>query len=292
MFRHGATYAGHPTCCAAALANLDILEREDLVARGRELEGELLDALRPLADHDAVKEVRGGTGLAAAVDLHPDVIAACPAPSAASAAVQEAGVLLRSQATGVAIGPPLMVEREHLDEIATAVARRARRRRGRLARSPSIVRARPLLTPEPAMDAVPPTMPRRKQLALIAHDNRKADMLEWARYNRGTLARHELHATGTTGAKLASELGLDVHRFLSGPLGGDQQVGAAIAEGRIDFVIFFWDPLEPHPHDVDVKALLRIAVVYNVPIACNRATADFVLSSPLMGEEYHRAATA
>ena len=142
------------------------------------------------------------------------------------------------------------------------------------------------------MDAAPPTMPRRKQLALIAHDNRKADMLEWARYNRGTLSQHELHATGTTGAKLASELGLTVHRFLSGPLGGDQQVGAAIAEGRIDFVIFFWDPLEPHPHDVDVKALLRIAVVYNVPIACNRATADFVLSSPLMGEEYHRAATA
>ena len=109
------------------------------------------------------------------------------------------------------------------------------------------------------MDATPPTMPRRKQLALIAHDNRKADMLEWAQYNRGTLAQHELHATGTTGAKLAAELGLPVHRFLSGPLGGDQQVGAAIAEGRIDFVIFFWDPLEPHPHDVDVKALLRIA---------------------------------
>jgi methylglyoxal synthase len=136
--------------------------------------------------------------------------------------------------------------------------------------------------------AAPPTMPRRKQLALIAHDNRKADMLEWARYNRGTLSQHELHATGTTGAKLSSELGLTVHRFLSGPLGGDQQVGAAIAEGRIDFVIFFWDPLEPHPHDVDVKALLRIAVVYNVPIACNRATADFLLSSPLMEEVYER----
>jgi methylglyoxal synthase len=142
------------------------------------------------------------------------------------------------------------------------------------------------------MDATPPTMPRRKQIVLIAHDNRKADLLEWAQYNRTTLAQHELHATGTTGAKIAKELGLPVHRFLSGPLGGDQQVGAAIAEGRIDFVIFFWDPLEPHPHDVDVKALLRIAVVYNVPMACNRATADFVLSSPLMGQEYHRVATA
>jgi len=131
----------------------------------------------------------------------------------------------------------------------------------------------------------------RKHVALIAHDNRKADLLDWARYNRATLSRHELHATGTTGALLAGELGLEVNRFLSGPLGGDQQIGAAIAEGRIDFVIFFWDPLEPHPHDVDVKALLRIAVVYNVPIACNRATADFVLSSPLMGQEYRRAPT-
>jgi methylglyoxal synthase len=126
---------------------------------------------------------------------------------------------------------------------------------------------------------------RPKQIALIAHDNRKADLLDWARYNRTTLARHVLHATGTTGSVLAEELGLEVHRFLSGPLGGDQQIGAAIAEGRIDLVIFFWDPLEPHPHDVDVKALLRIAVVYNVPIACNRATADFVLSSPLLDEE-------
>jgi methylglyoxal synthase len=126
----------------------------------------------------------------------------------------------------------------------------------------------------------------RKQIALIAHDNRKADLLAWARFNRGTLSRHDLHATGTTGALVADELGLPVERFLSGPLGGDQQVGAAIAEGRIDAVIFFWDPLEPHPHDVDVKALLRIAVVYNIPIACNRATADFVLSSPLMEEAY------
>jgi methylglyoxal synthase len=126
----------------------------------------------------------------------------------------------------------------------------------------------------------------RKRIALIAHDNRKADLLSWARFNRGTLSKHQLLATGTTGALLADELGLDVRRFLSGPLGGDQQVGAAIAEGRIDAVIFFWDPLEPHPHDVDVKALLRVAVVHNVAIACNRATADFVMSSPLMGREY------
>src|SRR5947207_1595486 len=131
-------------------------------------------------------------------------------------------------------------------------------------------------------------MAERKRIALIAHDNRKPDLLDWAQYNRGTLTRHHLYATGTTGSWLESELGLDVQRFLSGPLGGDQQVGAGIAEGRIDFVIFFWDPLEPHPHDVDVKALLRIAVVYNVPIACNRASADFMLSSPLMAEEYER----
>ncbi len=135
--------------------------------------------------------------------------------------------------------------------------------------------------------SVTPSMPRRKHIALIAHDNLKADLLDWARYNRETLAKHELHATGSTGTLIAETLGLDVHRFLSGPLGGDQQIGAAIAEGRIDFVIFFWDPLEPHPHDVDVKALLRIAVVYNIPMACNRATADFVLSSPLLATEYN-----
>jgi methylglyoxal synthase len=134
----------------------------------------------------------------------------------------------------------------------------------------------------------PVPMPLRKRIALIAHDNCKAGMLDWARYNRHTLAQHELYATGTTGALIAAELSLPVTQFLSGPLGGDQQVGAGVAEGRIDFVIFFWDPLEPHPHDVDVKALLRIAVVYNVPIACNRATADFVLSSPLMSDSYER----
>jgi methylglyoxal synthase len=135
-------------------------------------------------------------------------------------------------------------------------------------------------------------MTRNKRIALIAHDNRKTDMLDWAVFNRDTLAQHALCATGTTGGLLAEELGLPVERFLSGPLGGDQQIGAAIAEGRIDFVVFFWDPLEPHPHDVDVKALLRIAVVYNVPIACNRATADFVLSSPLLAEEYRRLTVA
>jgi methylglyoxal synthase len=134
-------------------------------------------------------------------------------------------------------------------------------------------------------------MASRKRVALIAHDNCKDELLEWARYNRGTLGVHELYATGTTGGLLAGELGLSVTRFLSGPLGGDQQVGAAIVEGRIDFVIFFWDPLEPQPHDVDVKALLRIAVVHNVPIACNRATADFLLSSPLMHRDYDRIVT-
>jgi methylglyoxal synthase len=128
----------------------------------------------------------------------------------------------------------------------------------------------------------------RKRIALIAHDNCKDELLEWARYNRDTLSRHELFATGTTGARVMQELGVPVTRFVSGPLGGDQQVGAAIVEGRLDVVVFFWDPLEPHPHDVDVKALLRIAVVHNIPIACNRATADFVLSSPLLRDEYDR----
>jgi methylglyoxal synthase len=132
------------------------------------------------------------------------------------------------------------------------------------------------------------TTARRKRIALIAHDNLKPDMIDWATYNRGTLSRHDLFATGTTGGMISAQLDLPVHRFRSGPLGGDQQVGANVAEGRIDFIIFFWDPLAPHPHDVDVKALLRLAVVYNVPIACNRATADFLLSSPLMDEEYER----
>jgi methylglyoxal synthase len=131
-----------------------------------------------------------------------------------------------------------------------------------------------------------------KQIALIAHDHRKPELLEWARYNRATLSGHELCATGTTGELLEGELGLPVRRFLSGPLGGDQQIGAAIAEGRIDVVIFFSDPLAPHPHDVDVKALLRISVLYDVPIACNRASADFMISSPLLASEYQHAVAA
>lgn len=135
-------------------------------------------------------------------------------------------------------------------------------------------------------------MTSRKRIVLIAHDERKQDLLDWARFNRGTLMRHELHATGTTGSLVGDLLGLQVARFLSGPLGGDQQVGAGIAEGRLDMVVFFWDPLRPQPHDVDVKALLRIAVLHNTPIACNRATADFLLSSPLMDVPYDRLMTA
>lgn len=131
-------------------------------------------------------------------------------------------------------------------------------------------------------------MAARKRIAFIAHDNCKADLLEWARSNRDALTRHELFATGVTGALLANDLVFPVTCFQSGPLGGDQQVGAAIVEGRIDFVVCFWDPFDLHPYDVDVRALLRTAVVYNIPIACNRSTADFMLSSPLMRDEYWR----
>jgi methylglyoxal synthase len=128
--------------------------------------------------------------------------------------------------------------------------------------------------------------PTRRRLALVAHDNKKPELLDWARFNRDLLARHDLVATGTTGRLLHDELHLDVTRLRSGPLGGDQQLGAMITDAEIDVLIFFWDPLEPQPHDPDVKALLRIAVVWNTPIACNRATADFLISSPLLHGSY------
>ena len=125
-----------------------------------------------------------------------------------------------------------------------------------------------------------------KNVVLIAHDSRKKDLLEWVMYNLPVLKEHKLFATGTTGTLIAQHTGLDVTRFKSGPLGGDQQVGAKISDGHLDILIFFWDPLEPQPHDPDVRALLRIAVVWNIPIACNRATADYLISSPLLDSDY------
>jgi methylglyoxal synthase len=135
-----------------------------------------------------------------------------------------------------------------------------------------------------------------KNIALVAHDNMKQDLVEWAQYNYHTLLRHRLVCTGTTGllveeairgkAGEALDPGFSIQRLKSGPLGGDQQLGALIAEGKIDCVIFFWDPMSPHPHDVDVKALLRIAVLYNIPMACNRSTADFLISSSILDKAY------
>jgi methylglyoxal synthase len=139
-------------------------------------------------------------------------------------------------------------------------------------------------------------MERKKRIALVAHDNEKQDLVEWVQYNWETLLKHDLVCTGTTGrlveetmtAKAGGALlkDLNIKRLKSGPLGGDQQLGALIAEGLVDVIIFFWDPMSPHPHDVDVKALLRIAVLYNLPMACNRSSADFLISSPLLDDEY------
>lgn len=128
----------------------------------------------------------------------------------------------------------------------------------------------------------------KKKIALVAHDNKKEDLLEWAKFNIDILRQHDLFATGTTGRKLEKELHLNVCILESGPLGGDLQIGARIASGEIDFLIFFWDPLEPQPHDPDVKALLRVAVVWNIPIACNLSSADFLISSILMNQDYLR----
>ena len=129
-------------------------------------------------------------------------------------------------------------------------------------------------------------MEHRKRIALVAHDGQKQSLLDWAKFNRAILVEHDIWATGTTGALVEKVLGVSVHKLQSGPLGGDQQIGAMIVDGKIDFLMFFWDPLSAQPHDPDVKALLRVAVVWNVPVACDRATADFIISSPLMHEKY------
>ena len=120
-----------------------------------------------------------------------------------------------------------------------------------------------------------------KNIALVAHDNKKRDIVEWCDFNKGKLSNYCLFATGTTGRRIAENTGLKISLLKSGPLGGDMELGALIANGKLDCLIFFWDPLESQPHDVDVKAVLRVAVLYNVPTACNRATADLLISSPL-----------
>jgi methylglyoxal synthase len=129
-------------------------------------------------------------------------------------------------------------------------------------------------------------LPARKRIALVAHDNKKKDLIEWAEFNKQVLTKHELIATGTTGRLLEDQLDRPILKLMSGPLGGDQQIGSMIAEGKVDILIFFWDPMEAQPHDPDIKALLRLAVVWNIPFACDRATADFLMTSPLLRDTY------
>lgn len=131
-------------------------------------------------------------------------------------------------------------------------------------------------------------MPRRKKIALVAHDHKKDELIAWVRRHRDALARHALLATGTTGTRLEREAGLSVEKVRSGPLGGDLEIGALIARGEVDCLFFFWDPLAAQPHDPDVRALLRVAVVWNIPVACDISTADFLISSPHMDAEYRR----
>lgn len=128
----------------------------------------------------------------------------------------------------------------------------------------------------------------KRTIALVAHDNKKNDLVEWVEFNKGTLALHNLCGTGGTGKRIMEQTGLNVTLLKDGSQGGDMELGALIANKKLDYLIFFWDPLESLPHDVDVKALLRVAVLYNVPTACNRATADLIISSPLFSRDYRR----